>query len=80
MTDQPGVAAAITIVVPERMQLALAEVARETKMTEEELVQRAIAGVVEAHQGAGIPRFARRIGPIAIDAEGPLRRLTLSPH
>ena len=71
MTYQPGVAAAITIVVPERMQLALAEVARETKMTEEELVQRAIAGVVEAHQGAGIPRFARRIGPIAIDAEGP---------
>jgi hypothetical protein len=71
MTDRPGLAATITIVVPERLQLALAEVAREANTTEEELVQRAIAGVVQAHQGPGIPRFARRIGPIAIDAEGP---------
>ena len=71
MIDQPGVAATITIVVPERIQLVLAEVAREAKTTEEELVQRAIAGVVQAHQRPAIPRFARRIGPIAIDAEGP---------
>jgi hypothetical protein len=71
MSEQPGVAATITIVLPERLQLALAAAARETKTTEQELVQRAIAGVVQAHQGPGIPRFARRIGPIAIDAEGP---------
>ena len=71
MIDQPGVAATITIVVPERMQVALAEVAQEARTTEEELVQRAIAAVVQAHQGPAIPRFARRMGPIAIDAEGP---------
>ena len=71
MTDEPGVAATITIVVPERLQLALAVAAREANTTAEELVQRAIAGVVQAHQGPAIPRFARRIGPIAIGSEGP---------
>jgi hypothetical protein len=71
MTDRPGVAATITIVVPERLQLALAVAAREANTTEEELVQWAIAGMVQAHQGPAIPRFARRIGPIAIDTEGP---------
>lgn len=43
----------------------LASLAREAGMTEEELVREAIQGLLLSRRTPGIPRFARRLGPLA---------------
>ena len=61
----------ITIALNERLRLELAEMARDAETTEDELIQRAIKGLVQARRGPGIPRYASRLGPIALEEDGP---------
>jgi hypothetical protein len=56
----------ITISLSDGVKLELAQIARESHVTEDELVERAIRQLVQVHRGPAIPRFARRLGPIAI--------------
>jgi hypothetical protein len=57
----------ITIALSDGVKLELAQIARESHVTEDELVERAVRHLLQAHRGPAIPRFARRLGPIAID-------------
>jgi hypothetical protein len=56
----------ITISLSDGVKLELAQIARESHVTEDEVVERAIRQLVQVHRGPAIPRFARRLGPIAI--------------
>ena len=73
MTDQPSVRSSITIALPEPLRIELAEMARNAKTTERDLVERAVEGLVQAHRGVSIPRFARRLGPIVVTPIDPPR-------
>lgn len=66
MTGQPFSRPSITISLPEHLRFELEEMARNAKTSESELVQRAIERLVQAHRGVGIPRFARRLGPMVL--------------
>ena len=53
-------------------QLAeLAQLAREARVTEEEIVREAIDRLLQSHRGPGTPPFARRLGPLAIPKHEP---------
>jgi hypothetical protein len=69
MADRTLPRAKITITLSGHLMLELAQMACEAETTEDELVNRAITCLVQAHRGPGIPRFARRLGPLAL-AEG----------
>ncbi len=56
----------ITVALSQPVMSEPARMAREAETTEAELIHRAIVGLVQARRGSGIPRFARRLGPIAI--------------
>ena len=43
----------------------LARIARDAEMTEEELLRGAIQGLLVPRHTPAIPRFARRLGPLA---------------
>src|SRR4029077_3899753 len=66
MADRTLPRANITIAVSEHLMQELAQMACEADTTEDELVNTAIACLVQAHRGPGIPRFARRLGPLAL--------------
>ena len=61
----------ITILLSDDSKVELAQIARESHLTEDELVERAIHYLLQVHRGPSIPRFARRLGPIAILHSGP---------
>lgn len=61
----------LDVTVPERLRLELARIAREADTTEEHLVRRALDALVQARRGPRIPRFARRLGPVALEPEDP---------
>jgi hypothetical protein len=65
MTDEPFPEPTITIALPARLRLELGQLARQAKTTEGELIQQAVESLVQAQRGPAIPRFARRLGPIA---------------
>lgn len=71
MADRPFPMADITITLSGRLMLELAQAAREAGTTEAELVQRAIKSLVQAQRGPAIPRFARRLGPLALAEDDP---------
>jgi len=71
MADRTLPRANITIAVSERLMQELAQMACEADITEDELVNRAIACLVQAHRAPGIPRFARRLGPLALAEDDP---------
>jgi hypothetical protein len=71
MADRTLPRANITITLSGRLMGELAQTAREADTTEVELVRRAIALLVQAHHGPGIPRFARRLGPLALAEDDP---------
>jgi hypothetical protein len=68
MTDEPFPEPTITIALPKPLRLELGQIARQAKTTEGELIQQAVESLVQAQRGPAIPRFARRLGPIAIGA------------
>jgi hypothetical protein len=71
MADRTLPRANITIMLSGRLMLELGRMAGEADTTEEELVHRAINCLVQAHRGPGIPRFARRLGPLALAEDDP---------
>lgn len=66
MTGPPFSQPSITISLPEQLRLELEEMARNAKTSESELVQRAVERLVQANRDVGIPRFARRLGPMVL--------------
>jgi len=66
MTDEPLPEPTITIALPEPLRLELGQMARQAKTSEGELIQQAVESLVQAKRWPAIPRFARRLGPIAI--------------
>jgi len=71
MADQAVPSQKITVTLNERLHLELARMARDADTTEDELIRTAIKGLVQARRGPGIPRFARRLGHIALEEDGP---------
>jgi hypothetical protein len=63
--------ATIAITLSGRLMLELAQMACEADTTEDDLVRRAITYLVQAHRGPGIPRYARRLGPLALAGDDP---------
>lgn len=61
----------MTITLSGSLMLELAQMARKGDTTEDELVHRAIKRLVQAQRGPGIPRFARRLGPLVLDEDDP---------
>jgi len=61
----------ITITLSGHLMLELAQMAREADTTENELAHRAIKCLLQAHRGPRIPRFARRLGPLALADDDP---------
>ena len=59
------------VTVPEHLRLELARIAREAETSEDEMVRQAIEALVLARRGPGIPRFARRLGPVALERQDP---------
>jgi hypothetical protein len=71
MADCTFPSATITITLSGRLMLELAQMAREADTTEDDLAHRAIKSLVQAHRSPGIPRFARRLGPLALAEDDP---------
>jgi hypothetical protein len=71
MADRTLPTANITITLSGRLMLELAQLAREAATTEDELVHTAIKCLLQSHSGPGIPRFARRLGPLALAEDDP---------
>jgi hypothetical protein len=46
----------------------LAQLAREARTTEEELLRQAVQNLVQDRRRPAIPRFARRVGPLAVSS------------
>ena len=58
--------ATIAISLDDEAVRELAFLAREARTSEEALVRQAIDQLVQSHHGPEIPRYARRLGPLAI--------------
>ena len=69
MADHPQ--ANVTIALSQPLMVELTQMARESGATEDELIQNAIMSLLQTRRGPGIPRFARRLGPIALADDGP---------
>ena len=54
-----------TIVLPEPLRVELAQLAQKANTSEGALIQRAVEALLQAQPGRGIPRYARRLGPLA---------------
>ena len=64
MSGRPFSQPSITISLSEQLRLELEAMARNAKTSESELVRGAVERLVQANRDVGIPRFARRLGPI----------------
>jgi hypothetical protein len=69
MADQPELTITITLTPPVRVELA--RLARDRHASEGELIRGAVEGLVRSERRPGIPRYARRLGPIAPAEESP---------
>jgi hypothetical protein len=58
----------ITIALSRPVMLELARMARDSQRSEGALIQEAVEALVQARHSPGIPRYARRIGPITLAA------------
>jgi metal-responsive CopG/Arc/MetJ family transcriptional regulator len=67
----------MTIDMPEELVLKLTEAAREEGKTESDLILEAVQQLLHLRRATAnvpIPRFARRVGPLAYPAEGSAAR------
>jgi len=71
MADHPFPRHDITVALSDHLLAELAQMARDGSTTQDELVRRAITGLVQARRGPEIPRFARRLGPVVPAEDGP---------
>ncbi len=56
----------LAISLDDEVARELAELAREARLSEEALAREAVENLLQAHHGPAIPRYARRLGPLAI--------------
>jgi len=68
--------ASITIALSQPLRLELARIARNAETTEGALIQQAVEALVQAGHRPEIPRYARRLGPIAIAEDNRPARVT----
>jgi len=69
MADHPELTVTITLTPPVRVELA--RLARDRHASEGELIRHAIEGLLLSERRPAIPRYARRLGPIAPAEDGP---------
>ena len=60
---------AVTVSLSDDLRRELAQLAREAQTTEDELVLKAVKSLVQAHRAPAVPRFARRLGPLAVEED-----------
>jgi Ribbon-helix-helix protein, copG family len=58
--------AKLTISLDDDQMLELGKLARESGVSENDVVREAIDRLLQSHRGPGTPRFARRLGPLVI--------------
>jgi hypothetical protein len=58
--------AKLMVSLDDDQMVELGELARESKVSENDVVREAIDRLLQAHRGPGTPRFARRLGPLVI--------------
>jgi hypothetical protein len=63
--------AKLTVSLDDDQMVELGELARESRVSENDVVREAIDRLLQAHRGPGTPRFARRLGPLAIKQHDP---------
>ncbi|MFI5287763.1 MAG: hypothetical protein ACHQ4F_15815 [Candidatus Dormibacteria bacterium] len=71
----------ITISLDDDLMSELAQVARDERTTEADLVREGIERLLNSRlTGLGIPRFARRLGPLAIAGTRSQQRTTMKSN
>ena len=63
--------AKLTISLDDDQMVELGKLARESGVSENDVVREAIDRLLQSHRGPGTPRFARRLGPLAIVEHDP---------
>jgi len=58
--------AKLTVSLDDDQMLELGKLARESGVSENDVVREAIDSLLQSHRAPGTPRFARRLGPLAI--------------
>ncbi|HEX9096402.1 MAG TPA: ribbon-helix-helix protein, CopG family [Candidatus Dormibacteraeota bacterium] len=58
--------AKLTISLDDDQMLELGKLARESGVSENDVVREAIDRLLQSYRGPGTPRFARRLGPLVI--------------
>ena len=58
--------AKLTVSLDDAQMVELGKLARESGVSENDVVREAIDRLLQSHRGPGTPRFARRLGPLAI--------------
>ncbi|HET9847339.1 MAG TPA: hypothetical protein VFR68_02135 [Candidatus Dormibacteraeota bacterium] len=56
----------ITIPLDEEEERELSSLAREARMSEQELIRRSIESLLLARRSPLVPRYARRLGPLTL--------------
>jgi len=64
--------AKLTVSLDDDQMVELGKLARESGVSENDVVREAIDRLLQSHRGPGTPRFARRLGPLAIVEHDPL--------
>ena len=64
--------AKLTVSLDDDEMVELGKLARESGVSENDVVREAIDRLLQSHRGPGTPRFARRLGPLAIVEHDPL--------
>ena len=64
--------AKLTVSLDDDEMVKLGKLARESGVSENDVVREAIDRLLQSHRGPGTPRFARRLGPLAIVEHDPL--------
>jgi hypothetical protein len=63
--------AKLTISLDDDQMVELGKLARESGVSENDVVREAIDRLLQSHRGPGTPRFARRLGPLVIVERDP---------
>jgi metal-responsive CopG/Arc/MetJ family transcriptional regulator len=61
----------INVTIDDQLAAELASVAEHAERSQDEMVVEAIKLLVQAHRGLAIPRYARRLGPLAFPEDTP---------
>jgi hypothetical protein len=59
----------LTVSLDDHQMVELGTLAREAGVSENDIVREAVDRLLQSHRGPGTPRFARRLGPLAIEEQ-----------